>query len=224
MTSISQVFSVFLVLGAMILSLALAKGIDGIKLETVKDGPLKSGMNIHSTLQGLIIKVVFREKYMKKKGIELITAELEEEMTESEETFDYSNMNIRDGGESVWILCNQAEERAKIREFLAAKEVTLVIESDGKRYFGRYASKAEKDKYREANKDGGGLFGSAKKAAAEGIKHTEGEGKVNKDEEKPKKKGKKQEAEEDKAMKDKINEMILDGVPMKTVKPLPDEL
>ena len=89
----------------------------------------------------------------------MITAELEEDMGEAEETFEYSNMNIRDGGESVWILCNQAGERAKIRDYLLQKEVTLAIESDGKRFFGKFASKAEKDKYREANKDGSGLFG-----------------------------------------------------------------
>ena len=122
--------------------------------------------------------MTFREKYMKKKGIELITAEIEEEMAEADETFDYSNMNIRDGGETVWILCNQAEERAKIREFLLQKEVTLAIESDGKRFFGKYASKVEKDKYREANKDGGNLFGkknaSDEKKPDDQIKKPEG--------------------------------------------------
>ena len=88
-------------------------------------------------------------------------------MGDADETFDYSNMNIRDGGESVWILCNQAGERAKIRDYLLQKEVTLAIESDGKRFFGKYASKVEKDKYREANKDGGNLFGKKNAAGDE---------------------------------------------------------
>ena len=130
-------------------------------------------MNIQNTLQELIIKVTFREKYMKKKGIELITAEIEEEMADADETFDYSNMNIRDGGETVWILCNQAGERVKIRDYLLQKEVTLAIESDGKRFFGKFASKVEKDKYREVNKDGGNLFGKKNVAAADEKKPEE---------------------------------------------------
>ncbi len=101
---------------------------------------------------------------MKKKGIEQITAELEEDFTESEETFDYTNMNIRDGGESVWIMCNIAEERVKIRDYLLKKEVTLAIESEGKRFFGKFASKAEKEKYKEKNVGGANLFGKKNKA------------------------------------------------------------
>ncbi len=122
-------------------------------------------------------------------------------MAEAEETFEYSNMNIRDGGESVWIMCNQESERAKIRNFLLSKEVTLAIESDGKRFFGKFASKAEKDRYKEANKDGGNLFkknAGDKKATPKGTKKSD----------------------EDKAMEDKIEEMIMDGVPLKSVKPL----
>ena len=99
------------------------------------------------------MKVTFREKYMKKKGIEEITAELEEEMQEAED-FEYTNMNIRDGGETVWIMCNDPEDRAKIRDFLITKEVLLVIESDNKRFFGKYASKDEKERWKKSNPPG----------------------------------------------------------------------
>ncbi len=73
-------------------------------------------------------------------------------------------MNIRDGGESVWIMCNIAEERVKIRDYLLKKEVTLAIESEGKRFFGKFASKAEKEKYKEKNVGGANLFGKKNKA------------------------------------------------------------
>ena len=85
----------------------------------------------------LVMKVHFREKHLKKRSIEEISAELEEELGEAE--FEYTNLSIRDGGESVWIMCNDAEERARIREFLVGKENLLVIESDGKRFFGKFA-------------------------------------------------------------------------------------
>ena len=108
------------------------------------------------------MKVHFREKYMKKKGIEEITAALEEEMAEAEEVFDYTNMNIRDGGESVWIMCNDPNERAKIRNYLIGKEVVLVIESDEKRFFGKFGSKEEKEKWKAANPLNRDFFGKEK--------------------------------------------------------------
>ena len=96
---------------------------------------------------------------MKKKGIEQITAELEEEINEAEETFEFTSLQIKDGGQSVWIMCNQPEEREKLRNFILSKEVTLVIESDGKRFFGKFAQAKEKEKWKLANKDNKGIFG-----------------------------------------------------------------
>ena len=95
------------------------------------------GSGIGQAMLELVMKVHFREKHLKKRSIEEIAAELEEELVEAE--FEYSNLNIRDGGESVWIMCNDAEERARIRQFLIGKENLLVIESDGKRFFGKFA-------------------------------------------------------------------------------------
>ncbi len=118
-----------------------------------------SGPSIAEQLQELIIKLHFREKYMKKKGIEQITADLEEEINEAEETFEFSSLQIKDGGETVWIMCNQAEEREKLRNFILNKDVTLVIESDGKRFFGKYAQKKEKEKWKLSNKDNKNIFG-----------------------------------------------------------------
>ena len=194
-------------------------------MENVEIGGKNAAFNIQNTLQTMVIKVIFREKYMKKKGIELIAAELEEQMGEAEETFEYSNMNIRDGGESVWILCNQEAERAKIRDFLLKKEVTLAIESDGKRFFGKFSSKQEKDKYREANKDGANLFGQKKKDQEAETQvsdeepqqnsysthhqpHNTKKNKMNVDKDK-----------RDKMIADQIDKMMKDGTPMKTVKP-----
>lgn len=105
------------------------------------------------------MKIHFREKHMRKRGIEMLTAELEEEMQEDHD-FEYSSMNIRDGGRNVWILCNDADERANIREFLLAKDFVLVVEAErGKRFFGKFASKVEKDKWREEYKDSSILKG-----------------------------------------------------------------
>lgn len=105
------------------------------------------------------MKIHFREKHLRKKGIEMLTAELEEEMLEEHE-FEYSSMNIRDGGKNVWILCNNADERANIREFLLAKDTVLVVEAErGKRFFAKFASKVEKDKWREEYKDSSILKG-----------------------------------------------------------------
>ena len=59
------------------------------------------------------MKLHFRDKYLKKKDIETISAELEEELSDAE--FEYSSLSIRDGGETVWIMCNDANERARIR-------------------------------------------------------------------------------------------------------------
>ena len=44
----------------------------------------------------------------------------------------------------IQMLCNDAEERQKLRAFLLAKEYILVIEAEGKRFFGKYAGKDEK--------------------------------------------------------------------------------
>ena len=60
------------------------KDIDVSKLNvrTVKGGGPGSGLDIKNQLTDLIMRVTFRDKYMKKKGIEEITAELEEEFTD----------------------------------------------------------------------------------------------------------------------------------------------
>ena len=84
---------------------------------------------------------------------------MEEEINEAEETFEFTSMQIKDGGESVWIMCNLPDEREKIRNFILNKEVTLVIESDGKRFFGKYAQVKEKDKWKRANKEVKNVFG-----------------------------------------------------------------
>jgi len=52
----------------------------------------------------------------------------------------------------VWMLCNDGNERERMREFLLNKEYVLVVESDNRRFFGKYAKKDEKDKWKEANK------------------------------------------------------------------------
>ena len=135
-----------------------------IKPEQMKINKISGGAGgaggIADQLQELIIKIQFREKYMKKKGIEQITADLEEEINEADETFEFSSMNIKDGGESVWIMCNDPSEREKIRNFILNKEVTLVIESEGKRFFGKFAQTKEKEKWKAANKEVKNIFGS----------------------------------------------------------------
>jgi tRNA G10 N-methylase Trm11 len=96
------------------------------------------------------MKVHFRDKYLKKKGILDIAAELEESLAEEEFTF--SNMNVREE-KYIQMLCNDADERERIREFLLKKETTLVIEAEGKRFFGKFANKDEKLKFKEAQKN-----------------------------------------------------------------------
>ena len=83
-------------------------------------------------------------------------------------------MNIKDGGESVWIMCNDPGEREKIRNFILAKEVTLVIESEGKRFFGKFAQNKEKEKWKAANKDPKNIFGAPIKK----VKPLGGEGEL----------------------------------------------
>lgn len=95
------------------------------------------------------MKVHFREKYLNKKGILDLSSEVEEIL--SDEEVDYQNMNVR-GEKYIWIMCNDKNERQKIRDLLLSKEYTLVIESDSKRFFGKFASKPEKDLWRENNK------------------------------------------------------------------------
>ena len=68
-------------------------------------------------------------------------------------------MNIRDGGELIWIMCNDPTERLKIKDYLVEKEVTLVVETEGKRFFGRFGSQPEKERWKEAHKDNVGIFG-----------------------------------------------------------------
>lgn len=60
-------------------------------------------------------------------------------------------MNLK-GEQFVWIMCNDAGERKKLREFLTQKEIVLVVEQDGKRYFGKFASTGEKNTWRENNR------------------------------------------------------------------------
>jgi 23S rRNA pseudoU1915 N3-methylase RlmH len=117
------------------------------------------GPRIGEALKEMVMRVHFREKYMRKKGIELITAELEEELQEEE--FAYTNMNIRDGGRLVWIMCSDPEERENIKNYLVKKEVLLVVETGGKRFFGKFASQAEKQSWKEENKGKDSLFGGA---------------------------------------------------------------
>ncbi len=52
----------------------------------------------------------------------------------------------------VWMLCNDTNERQKVRTYLVQKEAILAVESDNKRYFGKFATKVEKEKWKEANK------------------------------------------------------------------------
>ncbi len=59
----------------------------------------------------------------------------------------------------MWIMCNEGSEREKIRNFILNKEVTLVIESEGKRFFGKFAQTKEKEKWKAANKDLKNIFG-----------------------------------------------------------------
>ena len=64
-----------------------------------------------------------------------------------EEEVEYQNFNIRDAS-YIWVLCNKAEERQKIKEFLIPKEYTLAVETDRKRFFGKFAQKEEKETFR----------------------------------------------------------------------------
>jgi preprotein translocase subunit SecD len=95
------------------------------------------------------MKVHFREKYLKKKGILDLSAEVEEGLAEEE--ISYQNMNVK-GDKYVWIMCNDKEDRQKIRDFMVQKEYTLVVESEGKRYFGKFAQVGEKGIWKENNK------------------------------------------------------------------------
>jgi hypothetical protein len=54
-------------------------------------------------IKEIIVKVHFREKYLKKRGILELSAELEE--TLAEEEIQYQNFNMRDE-RYIWILCN----------------------------------------------------------------------------------------------------------------------
>jgi preprotein translocase subunit SecD len=54
------------------------------------------------------MKVHFREKYLKKKGILDLSAEVEEGLAEEE--ISYQNMNVK-GDKYVWIMCNDKEDR-----------------------------------------------------------------------------------------------------------------
>lgn len=56
------------------------------------------------------------------------------------------------GEEYIWIMCNDAGNRKKIREFLTQKEYTLVVEQDGKRYFGKFGNTLEKNTWKENNR------------------------------------------------------------------------
>jgi len=49
-------------------------------------------------------------------------------------------------------MCNNAQDRENIRNYLLPKEYTLVVESDLKKYFAKFANKEEKEAWREWNK------------------------------------------------------------------------
>lgn len=51
------------------------------------------------------MKIQFREKYLKKRGILELSAEIEESLADEE--IIYQNMNMRDE-RYVWILCNDS--------------------------------------------------------------------------------------------------------------------
>ena len=57
-------------------------------------------------------------------------------------------MNIRED-KYIWILCNKPEMREKLREYLLTREDVLVIDSDYRRFYGKFATKAEKKEWRE---------------------------------------------------------------------------
>ncbi|CDW80050.1 UNKNOWN [Stylonychia lemnae] len=121
-----------------------------IKMESIDISGKNGGQRFNiDGLKGVIVKVHFRDKHLKKKGILDISAEVEEQLAEEEIT--YQNFNMREE-RYVWMLCNDAAERQRMREFLLAKEYILAVETDNKRYFGKYAKKEEKEKWKEANK------------------------------------------------------------------------
>lgn len=102
-----------------------------------------------SSLKNVIIKVHFREKYMKKKGILDLTSEVEEGLQEEE--IQYANLNMKEE-KYIWIMCNDAGERQRIKDYLAQREYTLVVELEGKRFFGKFSSQGEKTIWKENNK------------------------------------------------------------------------
>jgi hypothetical protein len=96
------------------------------------------------------MKIHFREKYMKKKGILVLASELEEALGE-EEDIEYQSFNAKD--DFIQVLCNNADMRHLLRDFLLRRETILVVESEEKRFFGKFASKDEKQRFKEANPD-----------------------------------------------------------------------
>lgn len=147
---------------AMISLIALTN-CDEIKLESIdpkklnmqtinfRDGTNTMGGKAFdvSQINKVIVKIHFRDKYLKKSGAYELSAEMEEIL--GEEEVDYQNFNVKDE-KYIWMLCNDGGERERIKDILTQKEFTLVVEADGKRFFGKYASKEEKDTWRANNK------------------------------------------------------------------------
>jgi hypothetical protein len=94
----------------------------------------------------MIMKVYFREKHLKKTGVLELSAEIEEELSESD--IDFQNFNVRED-RFLHILCNDPEERQKLVDYFVRKEYILVVQANGKRYFGKYSTKIEKDAFKE---------------------------------------------------------------------------
>lgn len=114
-------------------------------IKSIDLGGKKGGFNIDG-IKNIIMKVYFREKHLKKTGILELSAKFEEELAESE--IDFQNFNIREE-RYLHMLCNDPEERQSLIDFFVPKEEILVVQANGKRYFGKYAQKAEKQAFKE---------------------------------------------------------------------------
>ena len=96
------------------------------------------------------MKIYFRDKYLKKKEIFELAVEVEEILSEDEDIA-FQNFNIKDE-KYIQLLCGDPEMRKIIRDLLLEKQIILSIESDNKRYFGKYAQSTERERFKEQAK------------------------------------------------------------------------
>ncbi len=120
-------------------------GLESIDLK----GGAAPNFNINQ-IKNIMVKIHFRYKYLDKKDVLELASELEEKLSYEEVT--YQNLQTR---EEKWVnmMVNDAAERQTIKKVAVEMEEVLAVEVEGLRSYGKFATKTEKERYRQECKE-----------------------------------------------------------------------